>query len=146
MAESKLGPLEHVNHIIRENRVGEYSTPNLALGMRPIEFSRGASRWSWESQAHGALNPFGTIQGGYLAVFVDEMLSTAIGSVLESGEWAVTAEVKISYLRAIRPGALTGTARVIRRTRSLAFMEASIAAADGELSVTATSTWAVSRI
>lgn len=145
MAESKLGPLEHVNRIIRENRVGEYSTPNLT-GMRPIEFSRGASRWLWESQAPAALNPFGTIQGGYLSVFIDEMLSTAIGSVLESGEWAVTAEVKISYLRALRPGRLTGAARVIRRTRSLAFMEASVAAPDGEISVAATSTWALSRL
>ncbi len=146
MADSKLGPLEHLNRIIRENRIGEYSTPNLALGMRPSEFSRGASRWSWESQTPAALNPFGTVQGGYLTVFIDEMLSTAIGSVLEAGEWAVTAEVKVSYLRAVRPGALTGTARVIRRTRSLAFMEAAIAAADGEPSVTATSTWALSRM
>lgn len=144
MADGK--PLETVNRIIRDNRIGEYATPNLALGMRPLEFSRGASRWRWESQTPAALNPFGTVQGGYVGVFIDEMLSTAIGSVLEAGEWAMTAEVKISYLRALRPGPVTGSARVIRRTRSLAFMEASVAAEDGEISVTASSTWAVSRL
>lgn len=146
MPESKPGPLEHINRVIRENRVGDYASPNLALGMRPDEFSRGASKWSWEAQPPSALNPFGTVQGGYLAVFVDEMLSTAIGSVLDSGEWAVTAEVKISYLRALRPGPLSGRARVIRRTRSLAFMEASIMGEGGEVAVTATSTWAISKV
>jgi uncharacterized protein (TIGR00369 family) len=91
------------------------------------------------------LNPFGTIQGGFLALFVDEMFSTAIASILDSGEWAVTAEVKISYLRALRPEAITGEAEVIRRTRALAFMQASIISGRGEVAVTASSTWAISK-
>jgi len=143
--ESKLGPLDSINQLIRENRVGDFASPNLALGMRPLEFSAGASRWSWETQPPSALNPFGTVQGGYLAVFIDEMLSTAIASVLEAGEFSVTAEVKLSYLRALRPGPFSGSARVIRRTRALAFMEASIANARGEVAVTATSTWAIAK-
>lgn len=144
---SKLAPLELINRLIRENRVADYASPNLALGMRPDEFGAGTSRWSWNAQPPGVLNPFGTIQGGYLALFIDEMLSTAIGSVLETGEWAVTAEIKISYLRALRPGALTGSARVIRRTRALAFMGAEIIAAEdgGGPAVIATSTWAISK-
>lgn len=145
MADSKLGPVESINQLIRENRVSDFSSPNLALGMRPLEFGPGTSRWSWEVQAPAALNPFGTIQGGYLAIFVDEMLSTAIGSVLEAGEWAVTAELKLSYLRALRPGALRGEASVIRRTRTLAFIEASVTNDRGELAVTASSTWSIAK-
>lgn len=145
MSESKLAPVDTINQLIRENRIGDFSSPNLALGMRPLEFSLGASRWAWESQPPTVLNPFGTVQGGYLAIFVDEMFGTAIASVLEAGEWAVTAEVKLTYLRALRPGVLTGDARVIRRTRTLAFMEASIANERGELAVTASSTWAISK-
>ena len=147
MSESKLAPLESINRLIRENRVGDYLSPNLALGMRPLEFGAGTSRWSWETQPPTVLNPFGTLQGGYLALFVDEMLSTAIGSVLEAFEWALTAEVKISYLRALRPGALIGSARVIRRTRSLAFMEAAIVASgnDAGPAVLASSTWSIAK-
>ena len=145
MADSKLGPVESINQLIRENRIGEFSSPNLALGMRPLEFGPGTSRWSWDSPTAIALNPFGTIQGGYLAMFIDEMLSTAIGSVLESGEWAVTAELKLSYLRPLRSGPLSGEARVIRRTRALAFMEASIANERGEVAVTASSTWSIAK-
>ena len=145
MADNKLAPVDYINQLIRENRVGDFVSPNLTLGMRPIEFGPGTSRWSWDSQPPSTLNPFGTIQGGYLAIFVDELLSTAIASVLDAGEWAVTAELKLSYLRALRIGALSGEARVIRRTRSLAFMEASIANDRGEVAVTASSTWAIAK-
>jgi uncharacterized protein (TIGR00369 family) len=145
VSESKLAPVDSINRLIRENRIDDFSSPNLALAMRPLEFGLGTSRWSWESQPPAVLNPFGIVQGGYLAIFIDEMFSTAIASVLEAGEYAVTAEVKINYLRALRPGALAGDARVIRRTRSLAFMEASIANERGEVAVTASSTWAISK-
>lgn len=93
----RLAPLVDLNRIIKENRVAEYSSCNLALGMLPIEFGSGTSRWEWRDQPLGALNPFGTIQGGYLTVFVDELFSTAIASILEDGEWAVTAEIKVTF-------------------------------------------------
>ena len=145
MPERSLGPQDSINRLIRENRIGDFSSANLALGMRPSKFGPGTSRWVWDSQPPSVLNPFGTIQGGFLALFVDEMFSTAIASVLDSGEWAVTAEVKISYLRALRPEPITGEAEVIRRTRALAFMQASIVNERGEVAVTASSTWAISK-
>ena len=138
-------PLLEVNRVIRENRVHDFATPNLALGMRPLEFAPGKSLWIWESQPDGAINPFGTVQGGYLAVFVDEILSTAIGSVLEDDEWAVTAELKLSYLRALTAQRLEGRGRVIRRTSGVAFMDAEVRNAAGEVAVIASSTWVISR-
>lgn len=144
MAEvSNRGPLTERNLLIKENRAGEYTSPNLALGMAPMEFGAGTSRWVWSAQPAAALNPFGTLQGGYLAVFIDELLSTAIASVLEEGEWAMTAEFKINYLRALTPAPLAGSARVVRRSRTLAFLEAQVESEDGQLAVTASSTWAV---
>ena len=140
---SNRGPLTERNLLIKENRVAEYTSPNLALGMTPVEFGAGTSRWRWNAQSPATLNPFGTLQGGYLAVFIDELLSTAIGSVLENGEWAMTAEFKINFLRALAPASLIGSARVMRRTRTLAFLEAHIETEDGQIAVTASSTWAV---
>ena len=58
MSESKLAPVDSINQLIRENRTGDFSSPNLALGMRPLEFGAGTSRWSWESQPPSVLNPF----------------------------------------------------------------------------------------
>jgi uncharacterized protein (TIGR00369 family) len=142
---NKLTPLTELNRLIRENRVNEYWSSNLALGMVPTEFHIGTSRWIWSEQPPVALNPFGLVQGGYLSVFIDELFSTAIASVLEQGEWAVTAEWKIMFLRGLRPGRLEGSARVVRRGRALAFMEAQVMAEDRQVAVTASSTWAVSR-
>jgi len=142
---SPLRALTGINQIIRENRVADYATPNRALGMRPVEFGPGTSRWDWREHPAQVLNPFGSISGGYIGIFVDEMLSTAIGSVLEAGEFAVTAEIKLSYLRVLMPGAITGAARVVRRTRTLAFLEATVCSAAGEIAATASSTWAISR-
>ena len=138
-------PLTELNRLIKDNRVAEYSSPNLVLGMRPISFATGISRWLWEQQPPTVLNPFGTVQGGYLAVLIDEMLSTAIASVLEVEEWAMTAEFKINFLRALNAQPLNGGARVLRRTRFLAFLEAQITDKNGVVAVTATSTWAISR-
>ena len=138
-------PLVELNQLICENRVGEYSSPNLALGMSPVKFSAGTSRWVWSHQPAAALNPFGTLQGGYLAVFIDELFSTAVASVLEVGELAMTAEFKVTFLSALPPGRLHGSAKVIRRSRSLAFLEAEVTGENGQTAVTASSTWAVLR-
>lgn len=142
---SPLRALSEINRTIRENRVADYASAGRALGMRPVEFGAGTSRWEWREHPAQILNPFGTIGGGYIGIFVDEMFSTAIGSILEDGEFAVTAEIKLTYLRVLMPGAITGAARVLRRTRALAFLEASVVSASGEVAATASSTWAISR-
>lgn len=145
MAINQPHPLDEINRIVRESRVAEYSSPNLALGMVPIAFSSGSSRWRWPNQSANSLNPFGFVQGGYLAIFVDELFSTAIASILKEGEWSVTAESKLSYLRPVRPGELAGEGRVIRCGSTLAFLEAEVLIAGGKPAVRATSTWAIMR-
>jgi uncharacterized protein (TIGR00369 family) len=141
--QSNRGPLTERNRLIKENRVVDYTSPNLALGMKPVEFGPGTSRWAWNEQSDVAMNPFGTIQGGYLAVFIDELLATAIASVLEDGEWAMTAEFKINFLRALLPAPLEGSANVLRRSHALAFLEAQVTSGAGQIAVTASSTWAI---
>lgn len=141
-----LGPLEEINRAIRENRVDDYPRTNRSLGMQPLEFGKGTARWQWQDQPPQVLNPFGTLQGGFVGVFVDELFSSAIGSVLDDGEWATTAEMKLSYLRALIPGTIHGSARVVRRTRTVAFLEAEVTGANGEAAATASSTWAIQRM
>jgi len=138
-------PVTRLNQIIRENRIADYESPALALGMRPTGFEQGESHWSWSAQPPLVLNPFGMIGGGFIAVFVDELCSTAIASILEEAEWAVTVETKISYLRMLRPGPVSGVGRVLRRGHSIAFLEARVIAADGSAAALASSTWSISR-
>lgn len=144
-AQSRLQPVAELSRIIRENRISEYDSPNPTLGMRPENFTKGASRWVWTAQPAHAVNPFGTVSGGYLAAFIDEMFAAAIASLLDEGELAVTAEMKLSFLRALTPGRLAGDARVVRRTRSLALLEATVASDGSKPAAAASSTWAISR-
>lgn len=138
-------PRSDLNQIIRDNRIADYRSVGTALGMLPLEFSPGRSLWSWREQPSGAINAFGAISGGYLAVFIDEVMITAIASVLEDGEWAVTAELKLSFIRPVTPGLLNATAQVLRRGRGTAFLEARIETDSAKLAVSASSTWAISR-
>ena len=43
VSESKRGSLDSINQLMRENRVSDLASPNLALGMRPIKFAVTAS-------------------------------------------------------------------------------------------------------
>jgi uncharacterized protein (TIGR00369 family) len=70
-------------------------------------------------------------------------LATAIASVLEDGEWAMTAEFKVNFLRALTPSPLEGSGRVLRRSRALASLEAQVATEGGQIAATASSTCAV---
>jgi len=139
-----LTPQEKLNQALRDNRPGDYiSTRHRALGMRPLQFGPGTSLWEWDAMHEQVLNPFGYISGGYLTVFADELLSSAIGSVLDTGELATTAELKISFLKPVAKGLARGEGRVLRKGKRVAFVEATIKNAQDDLVATISSTWTV---
>lgn len=139
-------PLSDINRAIRAGDLEAYPSTNAALGMRPVKFSEGASQWIWQPIPQQALNAFGTIQGGYWAVFLDEAMATAVASVLEDGEWAVSAEIKLSYLRSATDQThVEGQATVLKRSRSLAFLEAHASDHSGRVLVRASATFAIGR-
>ncbi|MGH8008207.1 MAG: PaaI family thioesterase, partial [Candidatus Binatia bacterium] len=126
------------------NRPDDYvSARHRELQMRPLRFASGASLWEWDAAQERVLNPFGYIAGGYLTVFADELLSSAIGSMLEAGELATTAELKISFLKPAVKGLLRGEGKVLRKGKRVAFVEATIKNAQDEIVAMVSSTWTV---
>jgi len=111
--------------------------------MRPLQFGPGTSLWEWDATREQALNAFGYVAGGYLTVFADELLGSAIGSVLDTGEFATTAELKISFLKPVAKGLIRGEAKVLRKGKQVAFVEAIMKNAKNELVATVSSTWTV---
>lgn len=85
-------------------------------------------------------NPHGQVQGGFLAAMLDETLGAALATTLAAGEFAVSLEIKVSFLRPAGPGTFVGEGRVTKRGRSIAFLEGSLRDPDGELLATATTT------
>ncbi len=139
-----LSPVEKLNQALKDNRPEDFvSSLHQQLGMRPVQFGSGTSLWQWEATQEQVLNPFGYVSGGYLAVFADELLGSAIGSVLDKGELATTAELKISFLKPVAKGLVRGEGRVLRKGKRVAFVEATIKNTQDEVVATVSSTWTV---
>ena len=139
-----ISPVEKLNAALRENRPEDYLTDaHREIGLRPIRFSPGRSEWEWNATLPRVLNPFGYVAGGYLSVFADELLSSAIGSVMDEGEFATTAELKISFLKPVKKGLVTGTGKVLRKGQRVAFVEATITNEKDDVVATVSSTWTV---
>jgi len=85
------------------------------------------------------LNSFDVVHGGATMTLLDVTMATAARSITpEMG--VVTIEMKTTFMRAAR-GTLRGVGKLIHRTRTMAFTEASIFDADGQLCSQATGTF-----
>ena len=84
----------------------------------------------------------GVVQGGVSFTMADSSMATCLHTVLEEGEGCSTIEVKISYLEPVRSGTLRCEAKVIRRGKRVAFLEARIHEGD-RLIATASGTFAI---
>jgi acyl-CoA thioesterase len=72
------------------------------------------------------LNPNRVAHGGTLYTMADTAMGAAIHSVLERGVACVTIELKINYLKPVREGRVTCTAKVIQCGKRVAVVEADI--------------------
>ena len=85
-------------------------------------------------------SPRGVLQGGFVAAFIDDVIGLPV--LVKSGATLlpITLELSISYLRPVKPGALIGTARIVKMGRSVAFLEAELTDEAGEVLAKATTT------
>ncbi len=85
-------------------------------------------------------NPVGVVQGGFLAAMLDDTLGPALVATLPDGEFAVTLELKTSFLRPASPGKIIGTGRVVHRGGSIAFLAGELRDESGQTLATGTAT------
>lgn len=85
-------------------------------------------------------NMWGGIQGGNVAAMLDDVMSFAVGLDLDWGQISPTLELKVSMLAPARPGRLYAMGRVIKRGKSVGFIEGELKDADGNLLATSSST------
>ena len=120
---------------------GLVETPPAAalLGWKALSLEPGHVRVRYMAKPEFG-NPQGAIQGGFLAAMLDDAMGPALFTTLASDQFAPTIEMKVNYLRSARPGPLIAEGRVVHRTRSLAFLEGTLATEDGDLIATASAT------
>jgi acyl-CoA thioesterase len=75
-------------------------------------------------------NGAGWLQGGMLVAIADEAMALALCPLLEKHEGIATIAESTSFVRGVRKGTILAEARVIRKGRRVAFMEAEVWADD----------------
>ena len=77
----------------------------VTLGFRLVDIDPDAGTITTSFEASdGFLNPFGMIQGGFLAAMLDDTLGPALVATLEPGQHAPTTDLHVQFLRPAQPG------------------------------------------
>lgn len=90
-------------------------------------------------------NPMGTLHGGVICDIADAAMGCALASTLAANESFTTIELKANYFKPIWNARLEARARIVRRTRSLAYIECDVVDDDGSLVARTSSTCMVLR-
>ena len=127
--------------VLRAVSAGLMETPPAAalLGWTALSLEPGHIRVRYTARPEFG-NPQGAIQGGVLAAMLDDALGPALFTLLAAEDFAPTIEMKVNFVRPARPGPLIAEGRVVHQTRSIAFLEGTLATEDGDLVATATAT------
>ena len=89
-----------------------------------------------------AYNPIGAIHGGLVCTLLDSVAGCALHSTLPQGKGYTSIEIKVNYLKAVRPtnGPLTATGTVVKAGSRVGFTEGVVVDATGAVVATASST------
>ena len=87
---------------------------------------------------HSFITPRGSVQGGLVAGFLDEVMGWAHVWATDHAEAPLNLEISMTLLRPVMAGPLVGKGRVIRRGRRVIFLEGELF--DGEANLLARST------
>lgn len=108
------------------------------LGFQLVKMEGGASELTFEPRPEH-MNSMAVAHGGTLMTLLDVAMATAARSmVMDTG--VLTIEMKTTFMQP-STGLLTGRGRLMQRTRSMAFTEATLHDAHGRLCAHATGTF-----
>ena len=85
-------------------------------------------------------NPMGNVLGAFLAAMLYDTVGPALLATLQPDQFQSTLELKVSFLRPVRPGRLLGKGRVVHRDGDIAFLEASLSDSDDAVIAIASAT------
>ncbi len=115
------------------------------LGYRRLAWSPGSTTIGWDATVDYCFPSSGgpIVQGGLVTALLDAAMGGACWSVLDAEQAFLTADLRVEFLRASRPGELRATGTVVRRTRRVVFCAAELRDGGGELLATSRCTQVV---
>jgi uncharacterized protein (TIGR00369 family) len=123
-----------VSYLEEIRRRGRDANPFFRLmGIEVGPFGLGEARVSMQVRPD-MHNGVGWLQGGLFTALCDEAMALALFTVLDEGTGIATISESTSFLQGIRTGEIVAIGRVIKKGRSVAFMEGEvIKSSDGSL-------------
>jgi uncharacterized protein (TIGR00369 family) len=105
------------------------------LGYRRLDWSPGRTTVAWTAEPDYCFPSSGgpIVQGGLVTALLDAAMGGACWSVLDADQAFLTADLRVEFLRAARPGELRATGTVVRRTRRAVFCAADLHDEAGQL-------------
>ncbi|MDT7838510.1 PaaI family thioesterase [Aquabacterium sp. OR-4] len=128
--------------------IGSGCLPSVPIGAAmdfwPVAYERGQFVFQGRPSAR-FLNPLGTIHGGWIATLLDSAVACAVHTLLPADTSYTTAELKVSYVRALTLDVplVRAEGKVINSGRTLGFAEGRLVGPDGRLYAHATTTCVV---
>ena len=115
---------------------GELPMPPIcqSLGFALITADDGRVVFAGETGWH-AMNPIGSIHGGFAATLLDSCLACSVHSTLPEGRGYTTLEIKINMVRGMtaETGLVRAIGEVVHRGRQISTAEGRLIGADGKL-------------
>lgn len=112
---------------------GEPPPIAVTIGFAPVQVDEGLAVFVLEADMARHANPMGTMHGGVLVDLGDAAMGFAMASTLADGESFTTIELKANYFKPVWKGQLRATGKVVKRSRSLGYIECEIVDAGGSL-------------
>lgn len=121
-------PVIHPREWFARVMAGELPHPPIArlVGIRMIGAEDGVAIAELQADPERHGNPMGTMHGGVLCDLADLAMGTAVGSILERGESFTTLELKANYFKPVWNTLLTANARIVKRTRTICYIECDV--------------------
>lgn len=88
------------------------------------------------------LNAGNSLHGGAAFTLMDAGMGNALRSMLREDQWCVTAEIKVSFFKAVSSGRLVCESQVLHKGKRTAFLESEIRQ-DGTLVAKASGTFSI---
>jgi uncharacterized protein (TIGR00369 family) len=114
------------------------------IGFKIIEAGDGRAVVTLEAGPQHA-NPMGTLHGGILCDIADAAMGVAFNSTLASTESFTTVELKINFFRPVWKALLRAEGKIVRRGKTVGYVECEIADENGRAIAKASSTCLVLR-
>jgi len=126
---------------------GEVTPPPIAttIGFRPIHADHGEATFTLKGDPSRHANPMGTMHGGVMVDLGDAAMGFAMASTLGEGESFTTVDLHATYFKPVWDQTLTATAKVVKRSRSLGYIDCDITDESGSLVCRVSSTCMVLR-